>query len=153
MEMNELGLRILKSFESCRLSAYQDSAGVWTLGWGSTGGDIGPGVVWTQEQANDRLKQDLEKFCKGVGDLVQVELNSDQFSALVDFAYNEGLHKLESSHLLSRINASDFDIANEFAKWKYAGGEVLSGLIQRRKAEACLFSSDIPGVETILAAR
>jgi lysozyme len=151
--MNALGLSILKSFESCRLRAYQDSGGTWTAGWGSTGEGIQAGVVWSQFEADTRLLQDLAKFENGVRKLVTVHLNEDQLSALIDFSYNEGLSRLRDSTLLADINTGDFDVSDEFKKWIYCDGHVLEGLVGRRAAEACLFASDYTGVAAILDAR
>jgi len=151
--MNALGLQILKSFESCRLTPYQDVGGVWTVGFGATGEDVTPGVVWTQYEADTRLISDLAVRETEVRSLLTVALDDDQVSALVDFCYNEGFEHLKTSTLLSKINSGDFNVEVEFKKWIYAGGEMEEGLVARRAAEACLFTSDYHGVEVILDAR
>lgn len=155
--MNDLGLEILKSFESCRLQAYPDPGtgdGPFTVGWGQTGAGIGPSTVWTQEQADEALSQNLVSFCDGVNKLVTVDLNSNQLSALIDFAYNAGLHNLAVSTLLRKVNSKDFPgAADQFALWDRAAGKVLPGLVTRRRAEACLFSGDEAAVRLILSHR
>lgn len=135
------GLMILKHFEGRRLTAYQDSVGVWTIGYGTTTG-VKKGQVITESQAEDLLQKDLAKFEAGVRKLVTVPLNQNQFDALVVFAYNLGLGNLGSSTLLKLLNAKRFDLVPaQFLRWNRAGGEVLSGLTRRRKSEALLFST------------
>lgn len=124
----------------------------WTVGWGSTGLDyfnldqqgkptkIGPTTQWTQQQADARHEQDLEKFCDGVDKLVSANITNNQFSALVSFAYNCGLTNLTNSTLLKRVNEGKFqEAADEFLKWDKAAGKVMAGLTRRRKAERDLF--------------
>lgn len=144
--INQAGLALLERFEGCELTAYQDSVGVWTIGYGHTG-DVRPGEVITQAQADEMLRNDLCGFENGVNAMVARNLTSNQFSALVCFAYNVGLEALKESTLLSLVNTGDFTrAAAEFGKWVYAGGVILEGLVRRRAAEAALFSTpDIPG--------
>lgn len=124
----------------------------WTVGWGSTGLDyfnldakgsptkIGPHTEWTQEQADKRKEEDLVKFCAAVDKMVISDINDNQFSALVSFAYNCGIENLRSSTLLKRVNEGRFqDAANEFPKWNKAKGKVMAGLTRRREAEKALF--------------
>lgn len=145
MKINQAGIDLLKSFERCRLTAYPDpgtGGDPWTCGWGSTGSDITEGTVWTQQQADDRLAQDLVKFENGVSGLLMTNINENQFSALVCFAYNVGLGNLRCSHLIADVNNGNFArAADEFLKWDYAGGKVLPGLLRRREAERTLFLS------------
>jgi lysozyme len=156
--MNYKGLELLHSFESCRLKAYPDPGPTglpWTIGWGATGAGITEGTEWTQEQADARLADDLDKVEAGVRAILAITPDDDELDALVDFAYNEGLHKLNGSTLLNKINQG-YDsgvVAAEFKKWIYAGGEVLEGLVARRAAEACLYASDYKGFYAILDAR
>lgn len=139
--MNQLGIDLIKSFEECKLNAYKDIVGVWTCGWGATGIDIIEGVVWTQEQADDRLVKDLARFEGYVDQMLTVELNDNQFSALVSFCYNLGPGNLTHSTLLKLVNQSDFTAASEeFKKWDLAAGKHSDGLARRRLAETILFN-------------
>jgi len=61
-KINDRGLTLLKDFEKCRLQSYQDSGGVWTVGWGHTGPEVTQGMTYTQQQADAQLQKDLEKF-------------------------------------------------------------------------------------------
>lgn len=138
MRINAAGLEILKKFEGLRLDAYRDVAGVWTIGWGHTG-DVKPGMRVTKHQAGAILDVDLDKFERGVGDLVHVA-NENQFSALVSLAFNIGLGALGKSTLLKRFNNGEhYAAGNEFLKWRLSAGKVQPGLVKRRVAERALF--------------
>jgi len=138
-KINRDGLRLLKAFEGLRLRAYQDSVGVWTIGYGTTSG-VRPGMVITEAQAEDLLKRDLNRFERAVNDLVTVPLTDDQFSALVTFAYNVGEGALADSTLLRLLNQGDYrGAADQLLRWDKAGGQALAGLTRRRRAERALF--------------
>ena len=145
-KINSSGLTIIKHFEGRELQAYQDSVGVWTIGYGHTAA-AGPPTVYagqtiSEAEAEEILKRDLGLFERGVNDLVKVSTNSDQFSALVSFSFNVGLGALETSTLLRKLNARDYQgAANEFPRWVKAGGQTLPGLVRRRDAERALFLS------------
>ncbi|KAA0260064.1 lysozyme [Hafnia alvei] len=146
MRASENGINLIKQFEGCKLTAYQDSVGVWTIGYGWTqpvdGKPVAKGMVTTQQKANDLLKQGVVQYENGVNSLVKVQLNQNQFDALVDFAYNLGVNALKGSILLKKLNAGDYaGAANEFTKWNKAGGKELAGLMRRREAEKTLFLS------------
>ena len=120
-------------------TTYYCPAGVLTIGYGTTT-DIKEGDVWTPGQAVDALKRDLDTFAEQVSGLVKVELNQNQFDALVSFAYNVGAGALAKSTLLKKLNKGDFDGAvAQFKNWTRGGGKVLPGLVRRRAVEAELF--------------
>lgn len=146
MRASENGINLIKQFEGCRLTAYQDSVGVWTIGYGWTqpvdGKPVAKGMTITQQKANQLLTEGVDQYEKGVTNLVTVPLNQNQFDALVDFAYNLGVNALKGSTLLKKLNAGDYaGAANEFTKWNKAGGKELAGLTRRREAEKSLFLS------------
>lgn len=131
---------LVKDFEGCRLAAYQCPAGVWTIGYGATGAGIGPGVTWTQEQADQRLRDDLERVAAAVDGLVTVPLAETQRDALISFVFNIGVGAFKYSTLRRKMNAGDVTgAAAEFARWTRGGGKVLPGLVRRRAAEAAWF--------------
>jgi lysozyme len=133
------GLDLIKSFEGLRLSAYRDSVGIWTIGYGHTKG-VKPGDTITVEQANDFLREDLRDAERAVNDLTFLNLTQSQFDALVSFTFNLGRGNLQASTLLRRVNEGDFEgAAEEFLRWTKAGGKVLPGLVRRREAERALF--------------
>ena len=142
-EVSEAGVRLVQEFEGCRLDAYRCPAGIPTIGYGATGPDIRMGMVWTQEQADERLAEDLARFAAGVERLVQVDLTDNQFAAIVSFAFNVGLGALRDSTLLRKLNAGDYlGAAGQLPRWNKGGGRVLAGLTRRRAAERELFLSD-----------
>lgn len=146
MRASENGINLIKQFEGCKLTAYQDSVGVWTIGYGWTqpvdGKPVAKGMVTTQQKANQLLTEGVAQYEKGVTNLVTVPLNQNQFDALVDFAYNLGVNALKGSTLLKKLNAGDYaGAANEFTKWNKAAGKELAGLTRRREAEKSLFLS------------
>jgi lysozyme len=139
-KINQEGLNMVMSFEGLRLTAYQDSVGVWTIGWGHTGPDVKPGLTITRDKAESLLRQDLSRFEAGVSRLVKAPISSNQFSALVSFSYNVGLGALGSSTLLRLLNQGNYQgAADQFPVWDKAGGQVLAGLAKRRAAERALF--------------
>ena len=143
MKTNAAGIELIKSFESCDLTAYPDPGTgdePWTIGYGHTGNNVHPEMTITQEQADEYLAEDLAKFERGVSQCVLVDLTENQFSALVCFAFNVGLHNLNTSTLLKKVNAKAFhEAADQFLRWDRANGEVMPGLTRRRTAERALF--------------
>lgn len=139
MKTSKTGLNLIKQFEGCRLTAYRCPAGVWTIGYGHTGG-VKEGQKITQVQADAYLATDLGRYEKSVNEYVKVTINQNQFDALVSFTYNCGPGALKGSTLLRKLNAGDYTgAAAEFPRWNKAGGKVLNGLIRRRAAEKALF--------------
>jgi lysozyme len=147
MRINDKGIALIKSFEGCKLRAYQDSVGIWTVGYGATfyqdGSKVKSVDILTQQQADDLLNYHVNLFADKVKPLIKGELSDNQFSALVSFAFNLGAGALSKSTLLKKVNANpeDESIRAEFAKWDKAGGKQLRGLTRRRKAEADLYFS------------
>ena len=108
-EINEAGLALLKSFEYCRLTSYQDQRGIWTIGWGSAATahpEICEGMTITQGQADMYLSQDLQKFYQLYHYLSEA-INDNQYSALICLAYNIGLGALKTSGVLKLVNSGD----------------------------------------------
>jgi len=139
MALSEDGLELIKTYEGLRLKAYQDSVGVWTIGYGHTR-TAKPGMTITAEEAEALLRQDLADAEKAVTRLVKVPLSDNQYSALVSFVFNLGSGNFSMSTLLRKINAGDMaGAAKEFKRWNRAGKKVLAGLVKRRDAEAALF--------------
>lgn len=139
MNTSQDGIDLIKKFEGCKLKAYQDSVGVWTIGYGSTLG-IKEGMRITQEQADDYLRQDLEDSESAVKRLIAVPLTQNEFDALVSFTFNLGAGNLSRSTLRNKLNGHDkAGAADEFPKWVNAGGKPLKGLVRRRNAERAMF--------------
>lgn len=139
MRISDTGIALIKKFEGYSLTAYRCPAGVWTIGYGHTGG-VKKGDYITREQAEKLLREDLRAFERGVRSRLTVDVNQNQFDALVSFAYNVGVIALSKSTLLRKLNSGDFEgAAAEFPRWNKASGKVLKGLVKRRKAEQDLF--------------
>ena len=135
MEYSRTGEQLTEQFESCRLVAYQDSKGVWTIGWGCTA-DVYPGQICTQAQADAWLMRDIQSAAEAVNRMVTVSLTQNEFDALVDFVYNCGSGNFAGSTLLRLLNQGDYaGAANEFERWDRSGGVVIAGLLRRRTAE------------------
>lgn len=142
---SQVGINLIKSFEACKLTAYQDSAGVWTIGYGHTSG-VESGMKITQAQADAYLKADLKTSENAVNNKVTYSIKQNQFDALVSFTFNVGSGNFGSSTLLKKLNQGDITgAANQFDVWIYAGGEVLDGLVRRRAAEKELFLNGTTG--------
>lgn len=139
MKTNKEGIELIKSFESCRTTAYQDSVGVWTIGWGHTGSDVYKGKRITQAEADRLLEDDLLKFERNVSAYDgSYHWNTNEFSALVSFAYNVG----SIDQLTAKGTRTKATIADKILAYDKAGGKTLPGLTRRRKAERALFLKD-----------
>jgi lysozyme len=146
-------ITLVQQFEGCAkkqangtYNSYPDpgtGGDPWTIGWGTTGPDIKPGLNWTQQQCDDRFTQDLTKFAVGVANAIGgAATTQQQFDALVSFSYNVGIGNLTKSTLLKLHKAGDYvGAANQFGLWNKAAGKVLPGLTKRRAAEAALYRS------------
>ena len=139
MNISETGIYLIKQHEGCRLDAYQDSVGVWTIGYGSTRG-VSAGDLITQDEVEARLRRDLETVEKCVNNSVLVSITQNQFDALCSFVFNLGCGALRNSTLLKKLNnGDDMGAGDEFLRWDHAGGRVLAGLSRRRAHERDLF--------------
>ena len=135
----DLLLPVIRKFEGCKLTSYQCPAGVWTIGWGSTGSNIGSDTVWTQEVADRQLKH------TAIGVISQVvtaspTLTSEspaRVAALSDFVYNLGIGNYNSSTLKKCVDSGDWDKAKtEILRWDKCNGAPLAGLTRRRALES-----------------
>lgn len=143
---------LIEGFEGLRLTAYQDSVGVWTIGYGHTGPDVHNGLSITKVEADYMMEADLRKFETAVNTMAMLATTQQQFDALVSFAYNLGAAALKSSTLLRQHNAQQYTAAAaEFAQWDHAGGQVLAGLARRRAVEAAVYAKGDYGSGTAIA--
>lgn len=153
--IGDAGLALIRSFESCqtaradgRFEAYPDPGSgstPWTIGWGSTGPDIHPGLIWTQGQCDARLAQQLESFAAQVAHAIgEAATSANQFDAMVAFQYNTGaIARARLTRLHIRGDYAGAKAA--FADWTRSNGVVLPGLVRRRAAEAALYASGDKG--------
>lgn len=134
-------LALVMEFEGCRLVAYQDGGGTWTLGYGHTEG-VTPNQTCTEEQAEAWLQDDLAQAGKYVNVYIDVMLTQNEFDALTDFVFDLGAGSLERSELRKLLNNGQAILAaQEFPKWDNINGIPSEGLLRRRLAEQELFLS------------
>lgn len=140
-------LELIKKYEGCHqrqkdgtLLAYKCPAGVWTVGWGSTGRYIREGTVWTQEKADERLQKDAQVAIDSALKASPILAGTGpKLEAIADFIYNLGIGNYMSSTLKKRVDTGDWiSAASEIKRWNKAGGKVLAGLTARREDEAKL---------------
>lgn len=149
MELSNNGLNLIKSFEGCKLYAYDDLTGkkveacgalkgTLTIGYGHTGIDVKKGMTITQSQADTLLRKDLSNFCKAVNKYVdKYRLNQNQFDALVSFSFNCG------TGALAKVMSSG-NITGTMSQYVHSKGILLKGLQRRREAEVNLYNKPVP---------
>lgn len=152
MRIGTEGIKLIKSFEGCVLSAYKCPAGIWTIGWGHTK-DVYEGMTITQEEADSLFLEDVQVYADAVNNYVsKFNFNQNQFDALTSFAYNCGIGSLNSICSLNSIA----EIAAELPLYcnAYVNGvkTQLAGLVRRRKEELELFLKDIT-IETSVSCK
>lgn len=136
---------LIQKFEGFKPKPYLDAGGIPTIGFGTTIYPNGNKVALTdpaisEETALEYLMHNLEQKCDRINPLIKVPVTQNQFDAICSFTYNLGVHSLQISTLLKKLNKSDYaGAADEFLKWKYDNGVALKGLEQRRHAERELF--------------
>jgi GH24 family phage-related lysozyme (muramidase) len=137
MKISKQGLELIKSFEGCRLKAYQDIGGVWTIGYGHTD-NVKSGDIITQKEADELLLKDLERFEKHVSTYVPIyDFNQNQYDALVSFAFNVG----NIRELTANGKNSISDIKKLLPQYCHVKGVKVNGLVRRRNAELKLFNT------------
>lgn len=137
--------------EDCRLVAYRDVAGVWTIAWGETEG-VTPDMRWTENQCDARFHQQVARFTRKVEDMLTEPTNENELGALVSLAYNIGLGGLSKSTALRQHNAGNkAAAARAFGLWNKARDpdtkqlREVRGLTARRAAEAAMYLTPIDG--------
>ena len=139
MKASDKGIDLIKKYEGFRAKAYRCSANVLTIGFGHTLNVKSTDVI-DKAQAEVFLRQEVE-FAEKEVNRHNLNINQNQFDALVSFVFNLGVGNFARSTLLRKIksNANDPTIRREFNRWIYAGGKALNGLVRRRKEEADLY--------------
>ena len=134
----------IKQYEGLELAAYRCPAGVWTIGYGHTGKDVGEGLTITSEEADDLLLEDVKSVVARLSPYVRVPVTAGQFVAIVSLAFNVGVSYLVNRcpKLMRALNAGDEEeCARQFLDITKSNGRVLPGLVRRRKAESERFLS------------
>jgi lysozyme len=158
-QMNDAGYELLRTHEGCVLHAYDDANdqavnpgthvyGTLTIGYGHTGSDVFPGLIWTQQQADQALVNDASAIVAEITRLITAALNDNQFSAFVCLAFNIGAHAFAGSSALQLANQGDFaNVPNHILLWDKTSvnGRLVTsiGLQNRRKAEVVLWNTPV----------
>lgn len=131
------GIKLIKSFEGLRLTAYKavSTEKYYTIGYGHYGPDVKKDMKITEAQAEKYLKEDLQSAEKTVNALNK-PFNQNQFDALVSFTYNCGSANLRT---LCQNGRSIDTIGKKLVLYNKSGGKVLNGLVRRREAEQTLY--------------
>lgn len=129
---------LVKESEGCKLDAYKCPAGVWTIGWGTTGKGITEGTSWTQYTADRVLNADCYLALQSAHAASPTLKDQSVYkqAAIADFVYNLGIGKYMKSTLKQRVDAGQWEAAKfELRRWVNGGGKVLPGLVKRREKE------------------
>ena len=142
MKIDKYGEKLIKNFESCKLTAYKadKSEKYYTIGWGHYGADVKKDMKISKDTAEKLFRNDIKYFETSVNSCLKVKITQSMFNALVSFTYNVGFSAFKNSTLLKYVNKSQFKKASkEFKKWNKCGGKVLKGLVKRRLLEKIEF--------------
>lgn len=130
-------LDLIKRYEGLRLKAYLCPAGIWTIGYGHTGG-VRPGDTCTRAEADKILACDVGRHCAPIREIEH--LSQNQFDALASFVFNIGVANFDKSTMKRELLAGNFEAAAaEFPRWVRAASKVMPGLVVRRDEERALF--------------
>lgn len=147
-KVSKRGIDLIKEFEGCRLTAYQDEVGVWTIGYGITNSDksitgttIKRGLKISQATAKKWLEESLNRkyLPKVMKYDTRYNWNQNEIDALTSFAYNIG----SIDQLTANGSRSRDTIAKKMLEYNKAGGTVYRGLTRRREAERKLFLTPV----------
>ena len=155
MEISEKGLELIKKFEGCRLTAYQDAVGVWTIGYGTTTADksitgttICQGLRISQKTADEWLRESINrKYGPKVDKYATYRWTQNEFDALVSFAYNVG----SIDGLTAQGSRTRAEISHMILAYNKAGGRELTGLTKRRQEERALFLTPVQAAVRLAA--
>jgi lysozyme len=143
MQLSTAGLELLKKSEGFRERTYLDTEGIPTIGYGHrilASESFPNGIL--EADGTELLVRDVLDAEQAVKRLIRVALTQGQFDALVDFVYNLGSKRLQSSTLLHDLNIGRYDAAAEqLLRWDHAGASENAGLKARREAEFHLWHS------------
>ncbi len=142
MKIDKYGEKLIKQFESCKLTAYKvdNAEKFYTIGYGHYGVDVKKDMIISKETADKLFRNDIKYFETSVNSCLKVKVTQSMFNALVSFTYNVGFGAFKNSTLLKYVNKKQFTKASkEFKKWNKCGGKVLNGLVKRRLLEKIEF--------------
>lgn len=144
--INQAGIQLIKSFEGLFLKPYLDPIKIPTIGYGIIAYEDGKAVTMkdptiSEERATELLEWEVNLKANAIEKMLTVQVNDNEFAALVSFTYNLGIQALKGSTLLKLLNAGTdrAAVSDQFLRWDKAGGKQLPGLTRRRQAERSLF--------------
>ena len=143
-DISDNGYALIRQSEGLRTTAYLDTGGVWTIGYGTikypNGQAVKKGDSCTQGQAELWLQNDCEWVDQCLDKYIKVNVTQNQFDALASFVYNVGENAFAKSTMLTLINRGELKVAAlQFERWIYDNGVKISGLANRRAKEKALF--------------
>lgn len=146
-QLSQDGIDLIKGFEGFRASAYRDSGGVWTVGYGHTAG-VKPGMKVTGQQAELLLRADVMDAIKGLYSVHKAALLESMpdpaYSSLVSFVYNLGIGTYRAGSLPKLVEAGNpIAVARKMREYVYCDGKKLQGLVNRRAKEASMYESAV----------
>jgi lysozyme len=156
MKTSDKAINMVMHHEGIRFKPYRCPALLWTIGVGHVlypdqakipmdqrgAYPLRPedNRTFSKAEVDGILRSDLQRFERGVGQLIPVALTQGQFDACVSFAFNVGLGTLQRSTFRQKVIRGEKDAAiASLLQYCKAGGKVLRGLENRRKDEAALF--------------
>ena len=141
-DFSENAIDLIKRHEGFSPTAYYCPGNKLTIGYGHVLKNKLDRTI-TVDEANDLLNYDLISLEKQLNKLLtinKIQLNQNQYDAIISFVFNIGITKFKNSTLFKHLKNNDFlKAALEFNKWIYASGKIQQGLVKRREAEASLF--------------
>jgi len=137
------GLKLIKYYESFRSKAYKCPADVWTIGYGSTGNGVISGMIITEIQAENLLRNDVKRFERHIKKNVYRITQWNEFDALVSFTFNVG-YRIKDG-LRTFVNSGNTSgVISKLMLYNKAKVNgiyiVLKGLTKRRTSESILYS-------------
>lgn len=142
--LSKAGLNFIMQHEGCRLSAYKDVGGVYTIGYGHTKG-VKAGMIIDALTAEQFLVNDIaevEKQVNKIDALGNYNFNQSQFDALCSFTFNLGYDKLLKLTKIKGVKRSIPEIAKAIPLYNKVNGKEIAGLATRRSNEVMLFTSE-----------
>ncbi len=145
--VSDIAVNLIKEFEGFKDYAYIDTDGTPVIGYGLSridGQPVKVGDRISPKEAEIALNNHLQEIHRELDQLLKVDLNEQQLSALASISFNVGIGSIKESTLIKKINQEDYaGAANEFLRWDKAnqGGRLVQmpGLTRRRHAERQLF--------------
>lgn len=148
MKISKRGEDFIKSWEKLRLRAYDDGAGVMTIGWGhamSRAEQANMVQPISPQMAEEMFQSDVDKaevpLLRDLATPGFASLGQNQYDVLVSFIFNVGGGNYKGSTLRKMLLSGDAKIEGQFARWVYGGGKIMRGLQRRRAAEAALYAT------------